>query len=85
MIQEDLQKKKRMAMEIYISQMIAKMDDFDYYLDCQFEVQNAKDEEFLKEIRNTKYVSPSKEKNIRQSVIEAENRIRIRKEILEEI
>jgi hypothetical protein len=30
-------------------------------------------------------VSPSKEKNIRQSVIEAENRIRIRKEILEEI
>lgn len=34
MIQEDLQKKKRMAMEIYISQMIAKMDDFDYYLDC---------------------------------------------------
>lgn len=74
-----------MAMEIYISQMIAKMEEFDYYLDREFEVQDKRDQEFLEEMRNAQYVSPEKASKVRQSVIEAENRIKIRKEILEEI
>lgn len=40
LIQEDLHRKKRMAMEIYVSQMIARMEDFDYYLDREFESQD---------------------------------------------
>ena len=48
-------------MEIYVSQMIARMEDFDFYLDREFELQDEKDKQFIEEMRNARYESPGKE------------------------
>lgn len=64
LIKEDLHRKKRIAMERYVSQMIARMDDFDFYLDSQFAKQDKKDRQLIQEMRNARYISPQKEKKV---------------------
>ncbi len=51
-------------MEGYINQMIGRNDEFDYYLDCEFEKEDQRDREFIEEMKAAKYVSPEKRQTV---------------------
>lgn len=42
-MEEEYQNNRRKVMEVYINQMIGRNNDFDYYLDCEFEREDERD------------------------------------------
>ena len=78
-MEDEYQNNRRKVMEVYINQMIGRNNDFDYYLDCEFEREDERDREFIEEMRATRYVSPEKRQTVNVQLARAESRMRLRR------
>lgn len=69
-------------MERYLTEMMARNQEFDFYLDRQFDMMDKKDQAFIEEMKRVQYESPQKEKEKRDTIARVETKMKMRKQII---